>query len=166
MKRTQLIAGVAALAVVATTMAGATVAEAKKGPRHHGKEAMTFEQMDTNGDGIITAEDLVAKQAERFATLDADGNGEVSAEELIAHAKSENEERMQKQSERMIEHMDENDDGVLSAEEMSGKDRGERMFKHFDTNEDGEISEEEFAAAQEKMKDRKGPRKGKDKEEK
>ena len=72
------------------------------GKGHHGKP--TFADVDTNGDGIIVAEELYAMQAKRmsaraeaggklkhagkrptFEDIDTDGNGEVSPEEFAAH---------------------------------------------------------------------------------
>jgi Ca2+-binding EF-hand superfamily protein len=66
----------------------------------------------------------------------------------------------------MIERMDENEDGLIQADEMKprGGDRGERnmerMFERMDTDEDGTLSAEEFAAAQEKMQERGERRQG------
>ncbi|SLN56855.1 EF hand [Pseudoruegeria aquimaris] len=162
MKRSQLIAGATAMAVLATAFGAASVAEAKPGKgghRGHGPE-MTFEQLDANGDGKITAEDLAAAKAARFAEADTNGDGALSAEELQAQADARRADRVEK----MIERMDANGDGVLSMEEMeAGRgdrgdrgDRGGRMISRMDTDGDGAVSAEEFEAAKAKMAERRG----------
>jgi Ca2+-binding EF-hand superfamily protein len=66
----------------------------------------------------------------------------------------------------MIEKLDADKDGKLSAEELEargkgrgGKDRTAKMLKHFDTDKNGSLSEEEYNAAAEKMQKRKGGKK-------
>ena len=114
---------------------------------------LTFEQLDSNGDGEISMAEMENRAAVRFATVDTDGDGFLSLEELQAQG----EERAKKRAERHMERLDANDDGKLSAEEMKrpGK-RGEKMFDRIDADDSGTISEEEFAAAQDKMKRRAG----------
>ncbi|SMY08756.1 EF-hand domain-containing protein [Flavimaricola marinus] len=127
---------------------------------------LEFSTLDSNADGMLTPEDLVALQAERFAAADTDGDGALSEAELIARATADATERMleraTERASRMIDRLDANDDGLLQADEMNaGPEQGmERMFARFDTDEDGAISEEEFAAALEKMADRRGDRDG------
>jgi len=59
------------------------------GKHHPGR--MMFEKMDTNGDGVITAEEheasiqqMMAKRSEHFAKMDTDGDGSVTKEEAKA----------------------------------------------------------------------------------
>jgi Ca2+-binding EF-hand superfamily protein len=63
----------------------------------------------------------------------------------------------------MIEKLDADKDGKLSAEELEargkdrgGKDRSAKMLERFDTDNNGSLSEEEYNAAAEKMQNRKG----------
>ncbi len=72
------------------------------GKGHH--RMPTFEEVDTNSDGVIVADELYAMQARRmaeraeaggkmkhaskrptFEDIDTDGNGEISPEEFAAH---------------------------------------------------------------------------------
>lgn len=48
---------------------------------------------------------------------------------------------------RMIEALDQNDDGLLSAEELTTPPSGERFFARMDANGDGMVTLEEFQAA-------------------
>lgn len=156
MKRAVLISGVTALALAL----GAGVASAKgfggKGG-HHGPR-MNFEQVDANGDGMITKEELAAHAQARFTETDTNGDGNLSAEELAAASERAKEERVQK----MIERRDTNNDGVLSFDEMKpSEDRTAKMFERLDTDGDGSISQAEL----DEMKDkRKGKRGNKDKD--
>lgn len=52
---------------------------------HGGGKGKLFEKHDTNGDGVISKSEFLAKAEERFAKMDADGNGEISKEEAKAH---------------------------------------------------------------------------------
>lgn len=44
-----------------------------------------FEETDTNGDGVVTMDEFMAKSAEKFATMDADKDGSVSQDEFKKH---------------------------------------------------------------------------------
>jgi Ca2+-binding EF-hand superfamily protein len=66
------------------------------------------------------------------------------------------EERQARGQKRMMEKLDTNQDGVISAEEFSTGPRG--VFKRLDTDEDGVITEAERDAAKERMKDHRGKR--------
>jgi Ca2+-binding EF-hand superfamily protein len=146
MKRAVLISGVTAIALAVTAIS----ASAKPGGGERG-ERVSFEQLDTNGDGFVTMEELQARGEARFADTDTDGDGLLSAEEIAAKANRDVSDRVT----RMIEKRDTNGDGLLSQEEMQPNgDRAARMFDRLDDNGDGQISEEEFASM------KKGKRKG------
>ena len=141
MKKTILMAALLSGVVMA---AGAVSAQPDQ------RERPDFATLDTNGDGALTLEELQARGEARFAQADTDGDGALSAEELTAQANAQTEDRVA----RMIERMDENGDGALQADEMKPRGGGrnmDRMFDHMDADEDGVLSAEEFAAAQEKM---------------
>ncbi len=99
--------------VVVVFCANAALAE---GP-HHGKghKMPTFDDVDTNADGVIVADELYAMQAKRmseraqegrklkhagdrcmFEDVDTDGDGKVSEEEFAAH----HAERMQQRGKK------------------------------------------------------------------
>lgn len=144
------ILGTTFLALAGGAMLLSTVSAEARGPG--GGERPTFEQLDTDGDGQVTLEELQARGAARFAQTDTDGNGELSRDELLATAS----ERAESRVDRMLEHADTDGNGAISEAEMDaaraerqgrrgGADRAARMFERADANGDGAISAEEFA---------------------
>lgn len=73
--------GAVALAFSATP-ALADHHEGGEGPG--GDKGKMFEMHDTNGDGVISKDEFLAKVEERFGKMDADGNGEITKEEAQA----------------------------------------------------------------------------------
>lgn len=153
MKTMSLVAAVAAGLVLV-----GVVAQARDG--HSARMTMPdFEQLDLNGDGQITPEEMhQARQAmtmERFTEADTDGDGALSAEEMAAAAaRFGQSERMAERIARRIERLDANGDGVLQFDEMAreaGPRGGNRMLERFDADNNGSIDAEEFAAMLEKM---------------
>lgn len=117
------------------------------------RERPSFTELDTNSDGVLSQEELQAPMQERFAAADTNGDGALSAEELAEAAQT-------RRAERMVQRLDQNDDGLIQAEEMMAG-RGDRSpMERIDVDGNGEISEEEFADAQERHGDR-GDRRGK-----
>lgn len=155
MKNMVLIAG------LATTMAlgGLSAVEAgnhKSGMKHGGMQMQhSFEDLDADGDGKITPEEMAGHMQARFDGADSDGDGVLSRDELIARMMERRAERMAKYADHMIERHDENGDGKLSMDEMRA-DRQGKMFKRVDTDGDGAISAEEFA----KMREMRGKHHG------
>lgn len=117
-----------------------------------------FDTLDANGDGQLTQAELSAHGEARFAAADGNGDGALSLEELQAMRMKGAEKR----AARMMKHLDANEDGQLTQDEMKsgrrGGDRAARMFQHADADGDGAISKEEFDTA--KMK--RGKRQKKD----
>ena len=158
MKTTLLMAGIATALMV-------NVAEAR-GQGGQGPELPAFEQIDANGDGLVTTAELQAamqaQAAERFAQSDTDGDGALSAEELAAAALARENSRRDSNITRMIARLDTNGDGVLQIEEMQarGDDRraqGQgRMFDMMDTDDDGSVSAQEYETALAFMAERGG----------
>lgn len=94
-----------AIAAAAGLLAGAASAEEGEEHRHGMRHKMpAFEEVDTNADGSIVAEELYAMQAKRmaerareggkmrnaanrctFEEIDADADGKVSPDEFAAH---------------------------------------------------------------------------------
>lgn len=149
MKRKALISAVALVAVFGS--ATASFAHGGKGGRM-AASGMTpdFATLDANSDGKITQAEIDALKATRFAAMDTDGNGKISAEEFAAGRKAKSEERAEKFEERkakmiekMIEKLDTDEDGEISADEMDAMGKTS-MIERLDTDGDGTISEEEF----------------------
>lgn len=157
------ILGITAIALAGGLMLTSTAAQAR-GPGG-GHERLSFEQLDTNGDGQITMAEMEARGAARFAATDTNNDGKLSKEELTAAGS----ERMAKRVDRMLERLDADGDGALSQAELEdgrkGKGRGDRMEKRFermDADGSGGISAEEFEAHAGKGKGRKGGKGGGD----
>ena len=159
MKTTTLSAIVAASLVGAVGLASIGPVLAAGGKDHRGgpRHGFDFEQIDANGDGKITPEEMSTAGNARFAAGDTDGDGLMSQEEMVAamieHAKIRGSERVA----RMFERRDANGDGFLSMDEMRpSEDRHARMFDRLDADGDGAISKDEVAGMKDKrMKRRK-----------
>ncbi|MFT4726721.1 MAG: hypothetical protein ACI9UN_001216 [Granulosicoccus sp.] len=98
---------------------------------------------DTNGDGVISADEITvirdAHQAANMAKYDADGNGELSRTERRALKDA--------RYDSMLQLNDTDGDGELSREERrSAQDAGRAaMDLQLDVNQDGDVSEAERA---------------------
>ncbi len=108
--------------------------------------AAHFLSMDANGDGKVTAEEIDAFRAEQFKTADTDGDGFLSKDELLAAAMTRMQERMAQRIDKMIAHDDKDGDGKISLAEQDGNPRMDRMFSRLDKDGDGALSTEELAA--------------------
>ena len=149
MKRAMTLTGamILAMAVNALPLSAQEQGQMPRGPQFN------FADLDADNDGKVTPAELQAHAAARFAAADTDGNGTLSVEELVARQELLRAERMQRGAERMMERMDANKDGVLSADEMRPQN-GDRMFARLDADNDGAISEEEMNKARERFADR------------
>jgi Ca2+-binding EF-hand superfamily protein len=92
----------------------------------------------------LTREEMAAQERVRFDQMDANGDGQLSADELGKMGKK----RAEKRAAKMMKRVDANDDGMISFEEMSSGKMGKRqtkMFDRIDADGNGSLSEEEFA---------------------
>ena len=138
MQAKTMVLGVVSAAMVVTVGATA-IAQGKHG---YGQRP-SFEEVDANGDGKITQDEMQARAATRFGEADSDGDGAISRDEMMAKAMA----RAEKRVDRMMGRLDADDDGKVSKTEMQqmrGKRMG-RMIKRMDADGDGSLSEEEFA---------------------
>lgn len=115
-----------------------------------------FDRFDNNGDGQIDQSDLEDTRAGNFAAVDTDGDGSISADELIQHQDARRLARV----ERHLERMDRNGDGSVTEDEFGDRRqharRGERssaasLFERFDQDEDGVVTRDETHAWAEEM---------------
>lgn len=130
-----------ALIVAGSSVIGAGAVMAK-GPDGFGPRP-SFEELDTDGDGEVTQDEMATMRARNFSAADTDGDGALSLEELRARALA----RAERRSERMLKTLDENGDGKLSAEEMPHRGGHAEHFSRLDADGSGGISKEEFDAA-------------------
>lgn len=141
-----------------------------------------FFQADSNSDGVLTRAEFDAGRTASFARLDADNNGQLTREEMraergehrgrrgghrgggmhqLASADANNDGNITREEflarpNQMFERMDDNNDGVISANERPQRDeRGERGGERRaerpdrpnpDTNGDGTFSRAEYTA--------------------
>jgi len=100
----------------------------------------------------------MADMATRFEGADSDGDGLLSRDELTARMTERAAGRIASRVGRMIEHHDADGDGLLSMAELESGPMG-RMFERLDADGDGAVSPEEFAKMREmrrEMMDRHG----------
>lgn len=129
----------------------------------HGGPSFDFTEVDTNGDGSITAEEFKAHRQARIAGLDADGDGFISQDELVAQMTTHMQERVEAMAAARMTAQDVDGDGKLSAAELAAPRMEGRFFAHADADGDGAVSRDEAEAMQSRMADAKGGhmRKGK-----
>ncbi len=128
--------------------AGVAMAQGQRGG-----EAPSFEELDVDGSGEVTLEDLTALRENRFAEIDSNGDGSVSQEEFIAHQSARSEER----ATAMFDRLDADGDGALSRDVLERGRRGgmgERMIDRLDTDNSGGVSAEEYEEAKARMGER------------
>ncbi len=109
---------------------------------------VSFSELDSDGNGMVTRDELMAQQEIRFNELDTDGDGMISEEELKAEANS----RAQGRVEQVFNNADTDGDGSLSQEEfetlVANRDRSpDDIIARLDTNGDGQISQDEYNQA-------------------
>ncbi len=144
MKHAGFIAGVL-LAAAAVTATGALAMG--PGKERHG---MSFEELDTDGNGEITQAEMEEHRAARFQQADTDGDGKLSLDEMQAQARQQADAR----AKRMMERLDADEDGFLTAAEMPMRQRMGKMFDRVDADGNGAISQAEYDEAHARMKDR------------
>jgi hypothetical protein len=103
--RTFIIAG--GLALSGVIVAGLAIA-GQSGHFGHRKHIQSFQalSLDKNGDGLLTRDEMLAKNKQRFSKLDADGDGTISQNEFSARLAA------------LFDRLDVNADGMLSTDEM------------------------------------------------
>ncbi|MCP5036337.1 MAG: hypothetical protein GY945_01920 [Rhodobacteraceae bacterium] len=167
----------ASAAVLATVdVAAARGQGGQGGPGGPGAfRAMEFVEIDSDGNGVVTLEELQALGDARFAAADSDGSGALDKSEVIqmmtegmekraaaAEAKGQDgqnrqgrgqqgapdEARLAWMADGMILRLDTDGDGLVTAAEMQiPTEKLERMIDRFDTDDDNAVSEAEFDAA-------------------
>lgn len=132
-----------AILISAVAVTGTSVLAA--GPKD--REPVSFQELDANGDGQLTKEEMEAHRTKQFTEADTNGDGKLSVEEMQAAAQKKTNERLTK----MFERQDANKDGFLSDDELPKPSRAGKMFDRIDADNSGTISEQEYADAKERM---------------
>ncbi len=136
MKRTAFITGIILAGLSITAVTSGAVAKGQRG--NH----MTFEQIDTDGNGQITREEMQSIVPNRFSATDTDADGFLTTAELEMAAM----ERAKQRVAEMMERMDADGDGKIALAEMKARRDPSRMFDRVDSDSDGTISQAEFDA--------------------
>ena len=159
MRNRKAVAVVLALVVAIVMLAGpalATAAPMVKPFGALGGERLSFETLDTDGDGLVTQAELDALRDDRFAALDSNGDGSLTQEEFSERATKRAVARARKRSEKMFQRLDSDGDGLVSLDKLkagqdSRRDSGKGMIARLDANGDGAVSEAEFDVGRERQ---------------
>jgi Ca2+-binding EF-hand superfamily protein len=102
-----------------------------------------FAQMDTDGDGRVTAREHALGVRKMFLAMDADGDGRVTATEMTAAQSTVgNKQADGLSSAQKIKVIDKNKDRALTVSEHVAGSRA--MFARMDRNKDGVLDRSEY----------------------
>lgn len=127
----------ASLAAVLVGVLAIGSLSAGPGPRGGGM----MKHFDADGDGVVSVEEIRARNLERAEAIDANKDGIISIEELEAHRQLMRAERQARRQQHWLERLDANKDGVVSVEEFVAA--REAMIQRLDRNGNGIIDPEE-----------------------
>ena len=152
-KKTSLVA----VALMGARMGSAALAEqGEMGMGMGGRGAMLaemFDSMDADKDGKLTYAEMEAHRKAEFDAADTNKDGALSADELSARALARFQEKLADRTQAMLNNMDNDSSGSLSADEM-GEGPGMRNFAKIDADNDGAITKEEIQAGMKHRKKR------------
>lgn len=106
-----------------------------------------FKQLDQDGNGLVSREEVTARAAKKFDAIDANKDGQVSDTEYRDHAKArwaQHREHSQAKMKAHWEKIDANHDGMLSRDEASASPRLVARFDKLDADKNGQVSAQEF----------------------
>ena len=101
--------------------------------------------MDTNGDGLLSQDEIskAGKQAQNILGADANGDGVVTKDELSAEI---TEKMASHRAHHIMSKLDTNGDGSLSTYEINNGEIAAQSILPADTNGDGVVSMTELIA--------------------
>ncbi len=143
------ILAVAVVAIASTATTGAADAD-----RSRGEHALQFDELDADGDGVVTMVELEAHRIARFNEFDTDSDGSLSKAEVAGlvgerrsrsrrNQESVSEDRLNRWIERLIDRHDSDENGSISMAELRAP-RIERMMEYLDSDGDGQLTKAEF----------------------
>jgi len=150
------IAAIAVIGALLGTAALAQKGEMGMGGPGEGRGAMLtemFDTMDADKDGKLTYAEMEAHRKAEFAAADTNGDGVLSPEELSARALARFQEKLGERTQGMLDTMDNDGNGSLSEAEM-GEGPGMRNFARIDADNDGFVTRDEIQAGMKHHKKR------------
>ncbi len=150
------IAAIAVIDALLGTAALAQKGEMGMGGPGEGRGAMLtemFDTMDADKDGKLTYAEMEAHRKAEFAAADTNGDGVLSPEELSARALARFQEKLGERTQGMLDTMDNDGNGSLSEAEM-GEGPGMRNFARIDADNDGFVTRDEIQAGMKHHKKR------------
>lgn len=137
---------------IACSMLGGLVLAA--GGAWAGNGGNKFKSMDTNSDGLVSAQEYAAGAKAKFGRMDSNGDGNVTAAEMDAsHRMKAGDKAMggvdqgtgqAKSTSDKIGKLDSNGDGMISAAEHEAG--SSTRFSELDTDKSGSLSQQELQA--------------------
>lgn len=117
--------------------------------------ATLLDRLDTNGDGIVSRDEIQAARERLFERLDLDGDSNLDAREIeiMRDAIMDRAVAMQARLGSQLRRMDENGDGTVSAEEFRARTL---LFDLADRDGDGRLSPAEFSIIRNLLLGRRG----------
>lgn len=150
MQKNFTLSTLALAALVATGLS--TAAMAQRGDEMGMGPDLNFDLLDADKDGKITKVEMDAARDARTKAADTNGDGMLSAEELAAMHAKRMAERAALRATKLVEKLDTDGDKMLSPAEMTAGQRDGDMFAKVDADGDGGITKAEADTAREKMK--------------
>lgn len=150
------VVGLAALGLTAAASLAQNTTPMGGGPMGGGGGAAAMMmQADTNGDGIISADEIRAHQQARFAQMDVNHDGQLSSDEMgppaggpqpgVKNGMMNDDYRTsmrEQRHEQMLTLMDSDHNGTVSEDEFNAFE-GHRMMM-LDSNHNGQIDHDEL----------------------
>ena len=153
MNRICLVTASLLLIVAAISFAQDGVQERKKDAKKKFEPAQMLKQFDKNNDGFLEPSELPDRMRERFQQMDANGDGKISRQELEKLAGRFGEAPAAATDDTLFRLLDKNADGKLSKEELQD---AAKILEKLDRNKDGMLDREELSAPAKKKAGRPG----------
>lgn len=123
-----------ALGLGLSVLAGAALADGGK----------ILASYDVNGDGAVTVGELVNIRTYNFNAVDTDGDGAINRDDILAAVKARKLPRAARRDKGFMMEGDRNKDGILTLEEFTDLTA---LFKLVDRDKDGRLTVDELDAS-------------------